>query len=129
MTDSLNAGMPTDRFQVDWYLNSPRVRAALSPEPPNTEWPLDSLQRARTDSQGGGLLRAPHGPPPQPDGRPYALPLPDNVDALRRAGGTLLFDWRFFVRQGAESCLAAGYALVGCILLEEEWHYIFEHRA
>ncbi len=126
MTDSLNAGMPTDRFQVDWYLDSPRVQTALSADPPNPEWPADSLQRARTHSQGNSWPRAPHGPPPTPDGRPYALPLPENVDALRRAGGTLLFDWRIFVRQAAESCLAAGYALSGCTLIEDEWHYIFE---
>ncbi|MXY92077.1 MAG: hypothetical protein F4047_00140 [Caldilineaceae bacterium SB0670_bin_27] len=126
MTDSLNAGMPTDRFQVDWYLDSPRVRNAISADRPTPEWPSSSLQRARTHSSGNSLPRAPHGHPPSPDGRPYALPLPDNVDDLRRAGGTLLFDWRFFVRQAAETCLAAGYALAGCTLIENEWHYIFE---
>ena len=128
MTDSLNAGMPTDRFQVDWYLDSPRVRNAISADRQTPEWPTGSLQRARTRSPGNGRPRAPHGHPPSPDGRPYALPLPDNVDDLRRAGGTLLFDWRFFVRQAAESCLAAGYALAGCTLIENEWHYIFELR-
>ena len=25
-----------------------------------------------------------------------------------------------------ESCLAAGYAVVDCTLIENEWHYIFE---
>lgn len=128
MTDSLNAGMPTDRFQVDWFLDSPRVRNAISADRQTPEWPTGSLQRARTRSLGNGRPRAPHGQPPSPDGRPYALPLPDNVDDLRRAGGTLLFDWRFFVRQAAESCLAAGYALAGCTLIENEWHYIFELR-
>ena len=125
MTDSLNAGMPTDRFQVDWYLNSPRVHKALSSDRLPPEWPTDSLLRARTRALGGGRPRAPLSPPPPPDGRPYALPLPDSVDSLRRYGGTLLFDWRIFVRQAAEICFAAGYALVDCILIEEEWHYIF----
>ncbi len=126
MTDSLNAGMPTDRFQVDWYLDSPRVQRALNADRPTPECPTGSLQRARTRSSGDSHPRAPLGPPPPPDGRPYALPLPENVDTLRRAGGTLLFDWRFFVRHAAESCLGAGYALVGCTLIENEWHYIFE---
>ena len=125
MTDSLNAGMPTDRFQVDWYLNSPRVQKALSSNRFPTEWPTDSLQRARTCAPGGGRPREPLSPPPPPDSRPYALPLPDSVDSLRRFGGSLLFDWRIFVRQAAESCFAAGYALVDFILIEDEWHYIF----
>ena len=125
MTDSLNAGMPTDRFQVDWYLDSPRVHKALGCDSPPQGWPTDSLQRAQTRQlRNSGGLRAPLSPPP-PDSRPYALPLPDSVDALRLNGGTLLFDWRMFVRQAAEDCLATGYALVGCIPLEDEWHYIF----
>ncbi len=125
MTDSLNAGMPTDRFQVDWYLNSPRVQQALSSDHIPAEWPIESLQRGRTRSLGDGSPRAPLSSPPPPDGRPYALPLPDSVDSLRYYGGTLLFDWRFFVRQAAEECFAAGYALVDCIMIGEEWHYIF----
>lgn len=126
MTDSLNAGMPTDRFQVDWFLNSGRVQNALRNNRSTPQWPTDALQRACTRPLGDGSgLMAPVGPPPPPDGRPYALPLPDNVDVLRSRGGTLLFDWRIFVRQAAESCLEAGFALVGCTQIEDEWHYIF----
>ena len=93
------------------------------------EWRTEDLLRARTRPlHAGGPLRAPLDSPPAPDGRPYALPLPDSVDALRQAGGTLLYDWRIFVRQAAESCLAADYALVDCIQHEDEWHYIFERQ-
>ncbi len=125
MTDSLNAGVPTDRFQVDWYLKSPRVHTALGGNS-LTSWSSTDLQCAATGPQHrGGPLRAPLGPPPAPDGRPYALPLPDSVDAIRQAGGTLLFDWRMFVRQAAESCFSSGYTLVDCLEVDEEWHYIF----
>ncbi len=30
MTDELNKGMPSDRFQVDWHVDSPRVRHAIT---------------------------------------------------------------------------------------------------
>ena len=30
MHDNLNAGLPTDRFQVDWWVNTPRVNQRLS---------------------------------------------------------------------------------------------------
>ena len=124
MTDALNAGVPTDRFQVDWHLNSPRVQKALARDA-LPEWRTAELLRVRTHTlPAADTLRAPFDPPLAPDGRPYALPLPDSVDALRQAGGSLLYDWRIFVRQAAESCLAGGYALVDCILIEDEWHYI-----
>src|SRR5690606_18217859 len=29
MKDSLNAGLPTDRFRLDWWINSPRVTDGL----------------------------------------------------------------------------------------------------
>lgn len=125
MTDSLNAGMLTDRFQLDWYLNSPRVRKTLAGVA-RPAWPENSLQRARTRKVGGAEgLRAPDGPPPLPEGRAYALPLPESVDVLRSEGNTLLLDWRIFVRQAAESCFAGGYALTDCIQIENEWHYLF----
>ena len=125
MTDSLNAGVPTDRFELDWYLNSTRVHMALGGEA-LTAWRATDLQRAATRAQRrDDPLRVPLGPPPPPDGRPYALPLPESVDALRQAGGTLLYDWRMFVRQAAESCYSAGYLLVDCLQVDQEWHYIF----
>ena len=125
MTDSLNAGVPTDRFELDWYLKSPRVRMALEGEA-LTAWHDTDLQLAATRAlRRDDPLRVPLGPPPPPDGRPYALPLPDSVDALRQTGGTLLYDWRIFVRQAAESCFGAGYTLVDCLQVNEGWHYIF----
>lgn len=33
MTDGLNAGMPSDRFQVDWWVNSRRVERRMSSQP------------------------------------------------------------------------------------------------
>jgi predicted GNAT superfamily acetyltransferase len=33
LRDGLNVGLPTDRFQVDWWVNSRRVRRRLSREP------------------------------------------------------------------------------------------------
>lgn len=127
MNDSLNAGMPTDRFQVDWHLSSPRVEQALAPDRQPRRWDVADLQRAITRPvQAREHLRQPVAPPPQPDGRPYALPLPDSVDGLRRASDILLLDWRLFIREAVESCLAAGYALVDCVPLDGEWHYILE---
>ena len=128
MNDSFNANMPTDRLQVDWYLNCPRVQQTLSADHQPIEWPLAELQRARTRPvRASSDLRTPTEPAPPPDGRPYAIPLPHSVDALRRASNMLLLNWRLFMRHTIESCLAAGYTLVDCVLLEDEWHYIFTH--
>ena len=36
MRDGLNAGLPTDRFQIDWWLNTRRVEQRLSKRPRGT---------------------------------------------------------------------------------------------
>ncbi len=46
MRDGLNAGLPSDRFQVDWWIASERVAQRLAGEPPSTP-----------PSEGGGPER------------------------------------------------------------------------
>ncbi|MBI5303082.1 MAG: hypothetical protein HY868_13185 [Chloroflexi bacterium] len=46
MTDGLNAGLTSDRFQVEWWLNAPRVCARQDAPPPRTDW-RDALHHAQ----------------------------------------------------------------------------------
>jgi predicted GNAT superfamily acetyltransferase len=123
MPDALNAGVPTDRCQVDWYLRGPRVLHALSERRSDPPWDLAAVQVLPT-SQTTGDLPAPGAYLLRLDGTPVALPLPDDVGAIRRRDGALLLEWRLFLRDVLERAFAAGYALVDCVRLPGGWHYV-----
>lgn len=125
MQDHLNAGMPSDRFQVDWFLCSPRVESALSAQPPQVDWmtvPLQILPSRRLSV--GSHLYAPVDSRLTLDGRALAVPLPNSVASLR-VENSLLMDWRLFLRHTIEDALGAGYTVVDCVELSQRgWHYI-----
>jgi predicted GNAT superfamily acetyltransferase len=113
MRDGLNAGLPTDRFQVDWWINTNRVERRLSKRARGTLsleqftkadlQPLYALQ-TRTD----GLLRPPEHFSPL-SGSLLLAEIPSNFMALKEADFALARDWRFFTREVFETAFAEGY--------------------
>ena len=113
MRDGLNAGLPSDRFQVDWWLNTHRVERRLSKRPRPTltpgaltrlgVHPLYSLQYAK-----GGLPKPPEHVPPL-HGQLLAAEIPADFQALKQADFALARDWRFFAREFFEIAFAQGY--------------------
>ena len=113
MRDGLNAGLPSDRFQMDWWLNTNRVERRLSKRPRPTlrlshltrvgVHPLYSL---RTDSNG--LSRPPEHVPNLED-QLLAAEIPSDFMALKAADFGLARDWRFFGREFFETAFAKGY--------------------
>lgn len=125
MTDALNAGMPSDRCQVDWHITSRRVRHALEAGRTDPEWSAIPMEILPTQPAGTGQLRRPGDGAAALDGRPVAIPLPDSVSALREYSLELLLEWRFFMRAALESAFEAGYFLADCNhLADRGWHYI-----
>jgi len=144
MTDALNAGSPSDRFQVDWWINSKRVRLAAEHA---------TAQLAREDASDGdgapataqtahhqrypgvhvvpttasGAFRAPVDHLPPLDGAPVALPIPENIGAIRRDDHALSLEWRIWLRAQAERAFAAGYVVVDCLhVVGHDWCYILQ---
>jgi predicted GNAT superfamily acetyltransferase len=149
MTDVLNAGGPSDRFKVDWWVRSPRVvdavaraAVALTDTEPATDASRDTAARATPDathpmaqlrfpglrvlaSVPAGAFRAPPTAPLVLDGAPLALPIPDDIAALRRADRGLALAWRHTVRAQMEAAFAAGYTVVDCLHIDgRQWCYI-----
>ena len=112
MRDGLNAGLPSDRFQVDWWIRIRRVERRLSKRSRGT---LDLSQfqgaghqlfvpRPRAD----GLLQPPEHFSPPADHLALAE-IPSDFQALKSADLSLARDWRFFSREVFETCFAAGF--------------------
>ncbi len=118
MTDELNKGMPSDRFQVDWHVDSPRVAHAITHGHIPLDWDPSRLHRLPADPGAPFTLPA--------DGSPLAVPLPASVSAMQRDDQPLLLAWRLYLRTIMQQAFAANYAVVDCVDLGTDpgWHYI-----
>ncbi|MFH1185049.1 MAG: hypothetical protein V1755_08435 [Chloroflexota bacterium] len=113
MRDGLNAGLPSDRFQVDWWLSTHRVERRLSKRA-RPALTLSGLMRLGVhplynfDHGTDGLPRPPEHVPPLQD-QLLAAEIPADFMALKIMDFALARDWRFFAREFFETAFARGY--------------------
>ena len=119
MRDGLNAGLPSDRFQVDWWLNTPRVERRLGKRARGT---LKLEQFTKADFQPLYALHAgTEGLPRPPEhfspfgGSILLAEIPSDFMALKAADFSLARDWRFFTREVFETAFAEGYLVTDFI--------------
>ena len=113
LRDGLNAGLPSDRFQVDWWIRTLRVENRLSKRPRGT-LKLSQFQQAEIQSLYSPIPRADgYLQPPEtfssPGDRLALAEIPPDFPALKGADLSLARDWRFFSREVFETCFASGY--------------------
>jgi predicted GNAT superfamily acetyltransferase len=130
MRDGLNAGLPSDRFQVDWWVNTKRVERRLSrrSRPVLT---LDHyltagvlLLEARPDPRGGSR---PLEQVPALSGSLLLVEIPAEFLALKEADLGLGRDWRFYTREVFETAFAAGYLVTDFVFDAGRSFYVLTH--
>ena len=122
MHDDLNAGLPTDRLQVDWWINTARVERRMGRSARGT-LKLDQFAKAdlqpiyTLQSRTDGLLQ-----PPEHfsafNGPLLLAEIPSDFMALKAIDFALARDWRFFSREVFETAFAEGYLITD---------FIFDH--
>jgi len=147
MTDALNAGLPSDRFEVEWWLNSPRVieciahpernavesKGAQSAERQPKGESKDALPRDwHTLVQAGaqGVLRIEfdaRGLPRiarvnEPRGDPLLAEIPADLNAIRAAAPDLALDWRLRTRDLFQRVFAGGYVATDFVFATRGGH-------
>jgi len=111
MPDKLNAGLPSDRFTVEWPIQSGQVDrrlagAATGPTLEEVEARSVRYLLRATDDRPSDLV--------PPAGEPQLLlEIPPDIQALKRQDPALALAWRYTVRAALEAAFAAGYAVVG----------------
>ncbi len=113
MRDGLNVGLPSDRFQVDWWINTRRVERRLSKRARPT-LSLESITEAELHplypvSTGTSAWPRPPEQVPPLGGHLLLTEIPGDFLALKDADFSLARDWRFFSRELFETAFAAGY--------------------
>lgn len=112
----INAGLPTDRLDVDWHIASPRVAARLRGD--HRLLSLTSLLERgvpvinpATYTEEGLPCPTAVADLPRPD-QPYCLlEIPPDFQAIKRANFGLAHLWRMITRQAFEALFAAGFEL------------------
>ena len=123
LPDELNAGVPSDRCQVDWWLNSARVvERAGEGWRTQAHWPASTQVLSAREQNG---LQLPPESLPRLDGSPLALPLPHDIHTVRGADSGLGMAWREWMRAALAGAFAAGYILIDCAAHEDgQWRYL-----
>jgi predicted GNAT superfamily acetyltransferase len=113
LDDRLNAGLPSDRFQVDWWITSARVKERLFGQ--RAALVLDSFLSAGGEilnpsevAPDDGLPRPAHDPA-QPQGMFALVEIPSHFQAIKAHDMILAQAWRQQTREIFEAAFAAGY--------------------
>jgi predicted GNAT superfamily acetyltransferase len=114
MEDALNAGVPADRFQVDWWVTSARVKERLFGR--RGALTLESFTSAGavilnpTTATPEGLAR-PSNRPPALAGMVALIEIPSDFQTLKSRDLELAKAWRQHTRALFEAAFAAGYLI------------------
>jgi predicted GNAT superfamily acetyltransferase len=118
LCDGLNAGLPTDRFEVEWWIASPRVQGRLGGrEGDPLRAPAVQANRTRRTAAGflePGALTLEAGP------AMVLVEIPDDYQAMKAAVPALALDWRLATRQLFAFYFAAGYTAVDFLSQQSE---------
>ncbi len=130
MRDGLNTGLPSDRFQVDWWMNTRRVERRLS----RRSRPVLTLDHYRTAEAtlleahtGRGFAPCPPKETSPLTGTLLLVEIPSDFPALKAADLPLARDWRFYTREIFENAFAAGYLVTDFIHDKERSFYVLTH--
>ena len=131
MRDGLNAGLPSDRFLVDWWINTRRVESRLSKR---ARRPLKLDNFSQADLQPLYALQGLAGSWPRPpehfsplEGRLALAEIPPNINALKEADFALARDWRYFSREIFEMAFTAGYLITDFVYDGRRSFYVLSH--
>ncbi len=130
MRDGLNVGLPSDRFQVDWWVNTKRVehrlsrrsRAALGLDHYLT---AEVLLLAALPDPGPGPRPPEHLPPLA--GSLVLVEIPHDFLAVKASDLSLARDWRFYSREVFETAFAAGYLATDFVIDAGRSFYVLTH--
>ena len=117
----LIAGIPSDRFLLEWHIDTDRVRIIMEQEnhgirheAGNKIQPLNSLTR---DDSGfswmkSGVLET--------DDKLIFVEIPEDFQSILNCDKKLALDWRLKTRKIFTDCFAAGYSIVDFLRLTSE---------
>jgi len=134
MRDGLNIGLPSDRFQVDWWVFTRRVQGCLGshPRPALTLVDVEAAGVQNLYSVGRkDAIVWPNGEIAEPEGNLLQVEIPNDFLKLKATDFELARTWRLFTREAFETCFLAGYLVTDFIydtsFAQPRSYYIMTH--
>lgn len=121
MEDGLNKGLPSDRFEIHWYLDAPHL-ASKSKQSEGEAVSLGTLSWEE-DFPRLDLLGE------VKDASAYTLPIPKDFQTLKQQNPELAYSWRIQTRAVFQELFEKGYCATELIQLQEENRYLFERQS
>ncbi len=120
MRDGLNAGIPSDRFEVEWWITTSRVASRLEGKRPGLDLAhflsAGAVQLNPTTLGADGLPR-PADRVEIPQGNLALAEIPFDYPGIRRRDLGLAREWRLHARQLFEQAFTAGYLVTDFVSL------------
>ena len=124
MADDVNAGMPTDRFEVDWWLNSADVVARAS-----ETWSIRSeIKWVVVNPAIPGDFARPTDRIMAPADSYYLIEIPPNIHQIKRWDMALALAWRLQSRALFEAAFARGYAAIDFLFVDGRSYYLMHNE-
>ncbi len=111
MTDGLNAGLPSDRFEVEWWLDTPRVQTRRESPPVPANWEALIAEGARVvsiEAADAGVWSG--------DYQKVLVEIPRDLGAVKSAAPERALEWRLRTRGVFQRAFAAGYAATDFVI-------------
>ncbi len=130
MRDTLNAGLPSDRLQVDWRITSPRVEAkargegeTISVPPSPSSLMADGVPLINPALAGESLPLAEKAPGAA---KQALIQIPSDFQSLKAADKNLALEWRLRVRALFEEAFAKGYSATDLLVEGGRSYYLLQ---
>lgn len=129
MRDQLNTGLPSDRFQVDWWVDSNRVERRLSHRA-QTLLTLEQINNTNSSickiSQVGEVP-SPASCLPHFIHSLLIVEIPEKFQELKQVDPSLARDWRFSTREIFETAFRKGYYVTDFVHQEGRSYYVLTY--
>jgi predicted GNAT superfamily acetyltransferase len=125
MEDALNRDIPSDRFTVEWHLESPRVLARISSNQPlDREQKLAAPLALASESGPQGMLQP--GMLAIPEGAAARIEFTTHMQEIKRNNHELAVAWRMAVREACEEMFQRGYVVTDVLRQDDRIYYYVE---
>jgi len=117
LPDPADGGLATDRIEIEWWIDSPRVNAVLDRGllPSHYRFGLDRMEVVtKTRGVGDGLRQLVEFNP-NPGSKVILVEIPVDLDRLFATSPNLARDWRVKAREVFETLFGKGYLLTGFV--------------